>query len=51
MENKFDKKSVVYKILKVLHHYSIEENISKAHIDNIILSGGALQLHGLADSV
>lgn len=35
-----ERKSLVFKILKNLHNYTIEENIPKNTVENILLTGG-----------
>lgn len=39
-----ERKSIVFKILKNLHNYTIEENIAKNTVETILLTGGQLQL-------
>lgn len=37
-----ERKSIIYKILKCLQNYTIEENINKSTMETILLTGGGL---------
>lgn len=43
-----ERQSLVFKVLKCLQDYCDEENVSKQSIETILLSGGGLNLSGLA---
>lgn len=46
-----DRKSIVFKILKTLHNYTIEENIPKSSVECILLTGGGVELGDLANTL
>ncbi|CDW71840.1 actin-like protein 9-like [Stylonychia lemnae] len=46
-----ERKSVIYKILKCLQNYSLEENINKNLIETVLLTGGGIQLSNLGNLV
>ena len=39
-----ERKSIIYKVLKCLQNYSVEENMAKNQIETMLLTGGGLQL-------
>ena len=47
----FEKKSITFKIMKTLHNFCLEENFPKQDMDNIVLTGGSLNLGRLAEAV
>lgn len=46
-----ERKSIVYKVLRCLNNYTMDENISKNLIETILLTGGGLEIGNLKQLV
>eukprot|EP00347_Sterkiella_histriomuscorum_P017189 403350330 len=46
-----ERKSIIYKILKCMQNYTVEENVQKSMIETVLLTGGGVDLNNLGNLV